>query len=425
MTGLTERVSQFLLHPDRKNFFIYSIGAFFLKGVSFLLIPMYTGLLSAAEFGSYDLLRTFGSVTEIILSLGLLQLIYSEFYARDSESKQKFLSAFISIYLNVSGVLYIILTTGLYFLSDQIFPGVSYLLVVMVMITTFLNFFQVMLLTVLKLSFQAMRVTMLQVILGVTTLLLNVLLVYALRIGIDGIIWSSLAVTVLSCCYGMYYFRSKLSGISFRLNRSQVRHYLRLGLPFIPNVLAFWIMISANRWILLHYSGLDEVGIYSLAFRLTAVFEPLLIEPFLAAYTPSVLRKFKDGDYSQGFVIRVSGILVFFFLAGWLLQQAGHWVVGEEFAASIALVPPLAIAYAFNLIAQSSALILVHKKKVFHLMICVVTGSIAGITLNFILVPSYGAMGSAASTAVGHAVWALAVLVLSLNLLNKLKSNPA
>ena len=425
MTGLTERAFNFFLHPDRRNFFIYSIGAFFLKGVSFLLIPMYTSLLSAAEFGSYDLLRTFGSVTEIILSLGLLQLIYAEFYSDDSESKRKFLSAFISIYLNVSGLLYIVLTAGLFFFTDHLFPGVSFLLVAMVMITTFLNFFQVMLLTVLKLSFQALRVTMLQVILGVTTLLLNILLVYALRTGIDGIVYSTLIVTVLSCCYGIYHFRNKLKGFSFRLDKGQLQHYLKLGMPFIPNVLAFWIMISANRWILLHYSGLDEVGIYSLAFRLTAVFEPLLIEPFLAAYTPVILKKFKEGNYDQGYVIRIAGILALFFFAGWLLQHAGSWVVGEAFTASIALVPPLAIAYAFNLIAQTSALILIHRKKVLHLLVCVVVGSLSGIIMNFILVPSYGAMGSAVSTAIGHAVWALAVVFLSMTMLNKLKRNLA
>ena len=420
MKGLTNRAIQFILHPDRKNFLIYSIGAFFLKGVSFLLIPMYTSLLSAAEFGSYDLLRTFGSVTEIILSLGLLQLIYAEFYAKDSVSKREFLSAFITIYLNVSGILYLLLTVGLFFVSDSLFPGVSYLLVVMVMITTFLNFFQVMLLTVLKLSFEAMRVTMLQVILGVTTLLLNILLVYALRTGIDGIIYSTLAVTLISCMYGIWHFRSKLTGISLRLNAVQLRHYLKLGLPFIPNVLAFWIMISANRWILLHYSGLEDVGIYSLAFRITAVFEPLFIEPFLAAYTPVLLKKFQDGQYEQGFMVRIAGILSFFFFAGWMLQQAGDWVVGEEFRASTALVPPLALAYAFNLIAQSSSLILIHQKKVRLLLLCVLAGSLTGIIMNFVLVPSYGAMGSAVSTLSGHAVWAFNVVTLSVISLNGL-----
>lgn len=418
-----QKIYSFISHPDRRNFFIYSIGAFFLKGISFFLIPMYTNLLSAAEFGSYDLLRNFGSITEIVLSLGLLQLIYVEFFDKNQETKTKFISSFLSIYLVISGSLYVLVAVGMFFFSGLLFPGVKFILVIMVLITTYLNFFQVMLVTVMKLSLQAVRVTTLQVVLGCTNLALNILLVYGLKTGIDGIIISTLVITVMSCIYGMYLFSRQLKSFKISLNWSETKQYLKFSLPFIPNVLSFWVMNSANRWILLNYSGLDEVGIYSVAARLTAVFEPMLIEPFLAAYTPIILKKFKDGNYSQSFFWRTLLIPIVFCVAGFALQQLGNWVIGEEFAKSMILVIPLSIAYAFNLVAQSSALILIHKKMVNTLLACVIAGSATSILLNFALVPHYGSLGSVWGAVAGNATWAFMVTIFAILVYKKFRNN--
>ncbi len=79
--------SAFIRHPSRKNFLIYGTGAFFLKGITFFLLPLYTNLLSATEIGHYDLLRNFAGITEILFSLGLLQLIYIEYFDHAENSK--------------------------------------------------------------------------------------------------------------------------------------------------------------------------------------------------------------------------------------------------------------------------------------------------------------------------------------------------
>ena len=41
-----------------KNTIIISIGKFSTRVVSFILLPLYTALLSKREYGSYDLLNT-------------------------------------------------------------------------------------------------------------------------------------------------------------------------------------------------------------------------------------------------------------------------------------------------------------------------------------------------------------------------------
>ncbi len=408
--SLKERIAGFFQQTHRKNFLIYAFGAFFLKGLSFFLLPLYTNLLTPAELGNYELLRNFGSIIEIVFSLGLLQIIYAEFFETHKDSKTKLLSSFLSVYLVISTSLYILLAVVMAFAGFIILPGIKFALIALVMATTYLNFFQVLLITILKLSYQAVRVSVLQVVLGITNMALNIFLVFGLRIGIDGILSSSFVITVLSCAYGTWYFRKQLMNFRISFSWKEAKSYMAISLPFIPNVLSFWLMNSANRWILLNYSGIHEVGIYSAAARFTAVFEPLLMDPFMSVYLPVVFSNFRDGKYKQSFFWRIAIIPTVFVFFGLGMKWVGGMVVGPDFLDSLVLVVPLALSYSFNLIAQSSGLIMVYKKMVHRMLFCVITGSVVSIGMNFILVPEYGAMGSAIGTIAGNGVWAILVI---------------
>lgn len=418
---IKERLREFLKQPQRKNFLIYALGAFFLKGISFFLIPLYTNLLSAAELGHFELLRNFQSVTEILLSLGLLQTIYAEFFEKNHESRSKLLGSFLSVYLVISSGLYILLAGFMFFAAGWAFPGIKFSLVVLVMMTTYLNFFQVILITVLKLTFQAVRVSLLQVILGCSNLILNVALVYFMRKGIDGILFSSFVVTLMCCLYGTWHFRVQVRRFRLTFSWTEARSYLLQSLPYIPNTLVFWIMNSANRWILLHESGINEVGIYSAAARLTAVFESLVMEPFMSVYLPYVLSSFRDGNYSQPLLWRVISFPALFLLMGTGIRFAGGLVIGDAFLDSMDLVIPLSLSYAFNLLAQSASLILIYRKMVNRMLLCVLAGSIASIAFNLIFVPEYGAMGSAFAIAGGNLIWSLVVMASSAQVFSKIR----
>lgn len=418
-----QRISNFFKITHRKNFLIYALGAFFLKGLSFFLIPLYTNLLSPAELGSYDLLRNFGSVIEIIFSLGLLQIIYAEFFENSQESKIKLLSSFLSVYLVISTVLYVTLALVMIVTGSVVLPGIRFTLIALVLATIYLNFFQVLLITVLKLSYQAVRVSVLQVILGCTNMALNIFLVYHLRVGIDGILYSSFIISVISCAYGTWYYRKQLLNFKIEYNWSQARYFLSNSLPFIPNVLSFWLMNGANRWILLNYSGIHEVGIYSAAARVTTVFEPLLMDPFMSVYLPVVFTSFRAGKFSHGFLWRIITMPLVFMILGFGFQLLIGKVVGKDYLDSLVLIVPLALAYSFNLIAQSSGLIMNYKKMVRRMLLCVITGSVVSIAINFILVPKYGAMGSAIGAIAGNGIWALIVTVNALIILRRLRKN--
>ena len=58
-----------------KNIGLLAIGSFGTKILSFLLIPIYTSVLSAAEYGTYDIYSTTVSLTIPILTWNIADAI--------------------------------------------------------------------------------------------------------------------------------------------------------------------------------------------------------------------------------------------------------------------------------------------------------------------------------------------------------------
>lgn len=398
-------------HPLTKNFFVYSFGALFLKGVSFILLPLYTSLLSPEEYGVLDLLATFTNILDISLSLGLLSALMIEYFHYDDQQRKKIFDTVVSIFLSLSFLLYFVVVGIALIFREKLFTSTPSLLIVLSAFTAYLTFFQTFTITILKQREEASRASMLQVGSGIISISLNVLFVYGWSWGVSGIIWSSFIGVLLFSGYAFYFILKELQ-FKFVYDREQYLHFLRLGLPFVPSAVMLWLMTSANRWILLNYTDLEQVGYYSLAFKFSSLFEPLVIAPFLSAYTPRVMKRFQTGDYTQELYKFILGGIPAFIVMGFALQLLASWMIDEKFFPALVLIPLLVFNAYFSLMAQVCAYILVFQKRIMAMLSAITGAAIIGVVTNFVLVPAYGAMGSAIAYNLSGLTWLLWIYVL-------------
>jgi O-antigen/teichoic acid export membrane protein len=59
---------------------------------------------------------------------------------------------------------------------------------------------------------------------------------------------------------------------------------MTFSLPLIPNALATWVLALSDRYIILHYCGTNEVGLYGIAARFAAAVS-LVANGIYMAYT--------------------------------------------------------------------------------------------------------------------------------------------
>ena len=72
-----------------KDSFIYLIPTFVSRGLSIFLVPFYTSFLSTADYGSLDLLNTFGNFISMIITLEISQGLARYLIDENNKNQEK------------------------------------------------------------------------------------------------------------------------------------------------------------------------------------------------------------------------------------------------------------------------------------------------------------------------------------------------
>ena len=95
----------------------YTIGNLFVRSVSFLLLPLYSNLISTEEFGNYALLMSLYAVIAVFYQSGLQSALSKYYLEEQSEGRRK---EIFSTILNATGIIGVILTVIIFLLSGWI-----------------------------------------------------------------------------------------------------------------------------------------------------------------------------------------------------------------------------------------------------------------------------------------------------------------
>lgn len=400
-----------LVSGPARNFAVYSFGALFLRGVGFFLIPLYTRILTTAEFGQLELITTLTTIFDTVFSLGLAQVVFVEYYHVHGASRKEMIDTVIGMYLLLSGALYLAGVLCVLGAGIPMIPGVPPWLIVLALATIFVTFFQTIYFTVLRLSQRAVVLTSTQVILGIALGAANLFLVLVLRMGIAGILISNFVIVLGSITAAYIQYRRRLGAFHFTLTTDRIKSALAVGVPIIPGALALWLMNGANRWILYHFTGEHDVGIYSVASRFGNALDPLILTPLLSAYLPAALIRFSRNNLDQKLRYVLPGACLLAVAGGLIMKAMAGMLVDRSYHEALGLIPWLVVMLMLSFLAQYAGSYLVYRRKTLVLSASITAGAGTSIALNFLLVPGYRVYGVIAAGVAGMLVWFCLILL--------------
>ncbi|MFM8431334.1 MAG: lipopolysaccharide biosynthesis protein [Bacteroidota bacterium] len=405
----------------QRDFILYFIGGVFLKGLSFFLLPVYTRVFSPAEYGRLELLQSIGTIVDIVFTFGLAQFFYMEYnHCKNHSEKKDLLDRVLSLYLIFGSVFFFLFFAFVSHFGIFKEEGIGSSALGLLLVATFFNFFQNMLITVFRLRLQVKEVTFFQAMVGAGNLILILVLIWSGFKSITTVLFANFCISILSFVFGISrYLVTLKTRFRFSISRPQIEKFLFPAMLFIPNLLAFWVINNINRWIILEYSSQAEVGIYGIANKFGGLLEPLLVMPFANAYTPRALSALKDGTFKPVTVLNKFLALAGFVVAGFLLRYISYFFVGEEFQSGLILIPILAASSFFYLLCNITNVHLLHGRKTGLMLVSVLIGGISVVATNFLLVPHYGGLGAAISALAGNAAWYFSIYFFSIRLHKK------
>lgn len=240
--------------------------------------------------------------------------------------------------------------------------------------------------------------------LAVATITANVVAVAVLRLGLLGMLWSTLLIQSAYCLI--------LYVVCWREDPPRVaaiwtRRVVRLGWPSIFGVGAFFMLDFGGRLILEHYAGLESLGLYSVGLML-GLGIAILTEGAFGAAWPGFFLSFFDRPAVAG---EVFGKVFHYYLVVFLSLAAAFFLFARPVVTLLTAPAYHAAAQVVGLIALSSVLKgayliflpgLYFQRKLYVQTALEWAGALVGVALALALVPRFGILGAATAAVCGY-----------------------
>jgi O-antigen/teichoic acid export membrane protein len=401
MTGLGSQMTRLARHSA-----IYGIGGLVSRFVAVLLLPLYTRYLTPADYGAVETLIALAAICATILRVGIASAFFRFYFdSKDVSHRLRVVRTAFWFTMTMSTIGLVIGNALAGDISQWLFDTTDHTTLVraaFVYMWVQMNFEQ------LTAFFRAEERSVAFV---AATLVNLVITVVATILGVVVLDWGATGVLVgnftgtLVVSVGLVVYRREQLGLT--MDWQLLRKMNRFGLPLVPSMLALWLLNFGDRIFLLQLSDVSEVGLYSIGARIASAMV-LLLTAFRAAWPAFAYSIDDDEEAKRSYAYVLTYLL---FVASWAALGLGllaPWIVRllatPKFYDSAEVVAPLAFSgVAFGGFIVVSIALGRTKRTQFN---WVVTGAAAAVsvTLNLILIPHYGMVGSAISNVTAFTV---------------------
>lgn len=393
-----------------KNIFLFTIGSFGAKLVSFLLLPLYTALISTSDYGTVDLLQSTAQLLMPILLLSI-QDATLRFGMDSNYKKEDVLSTSVNVI--IKGTIVFLLGIFLINLLGVFEIGIEY------WIFLFFTFLLGSLNNCFNLHLKAMNKASVIAIGGILgtfiTCTSNVVCLLVLKLGINGYMISSLIGIFFQIIYQI--INGKIyKDLHIKKYKNLSKPMLQYSSPLVANSISWWINNASDRYILTLISGLATNGIYAIACKIPSILTTFQ-SIFYNAWSISAISEFNKNDndgfigynyvlYSFTSLAVCSFVLLINIPLAELLYSKSYFIAWQ-------CVPFLLVSTVFNGIAQFEGSLYAASKKTKEVSLTTFIGALLNIVCNFIFIYFLGAPGAALATLLGYGVtWGLRTIFL-------------
>lgn len=384
-----------------KNTAIVSIGKICTQLITFLLLPVYTAVLSNEEYGVVDLLNTLTSLLLPIVTLQIEQGIFRYLIdCRENNEKQIKLITTIIRFMIIQSIACIVIFLCV---SPFIHNEYKYFL----MANLLMGIFSSLLLQICRGLGDNATYAIGSFITGAFTVVLNVIFIVAFRWGAYGML-GAIAISNFICAVYIFLKRKIYKYIKPKqFDKKILKEIIKYSVPLIPNMISWWIVSASDRTIISAVIGIAQNGIYSAANKFSGVFTTLY-SVFNLTWTESASININSEDRDEffskilDFVIRFFGCLCLGTIA--VMPFVFNILINEKFAEAYYQIPILILGSVFNILVSFVGSIYVAKKLTKEIAKTSIISAVINIFVNIALIKSIGLYAASISTVIAYAL---------------------
>lgn len=388
-----------------RNTAIITIGKICTQFLSFVLLPLYTSVLSTKEYGTTDLLSTYQQLLLPIVFFQIEQALFRFLVdiRKDKEEQKTLISTAFSFVVFQAVVLLAVFAVIFIFFPYEYLWNL-YFYVIAVAFSSFM--------------LQAARglgrnssYSIASIITAAGTIACNIVLLVVFHMGVTGMLTSYIVGNTFGGLYILIGLKIyKLINVKC-FSKGKLIESFRYCVPLIPNNLAWWVMGASDRTVVSIMLGVAYNGLLSISHKFPTVFTTAFTI-FNLSWTESAALHINDKDRDVFFARVVNTVYNMFAGAAILIIAAMPLVFGiiipnKSYHDAFPIIPIYMVASMFNVIQGLYSVVYVGLKKTGEIAKTTVVGALLNLIVCIALINWLGLYAAAISSVVGYGVNAM------------------
>lgn len=392
------------LSQELKASIWFLVCAFFQRGISFITTPIFTRIMTAAEYGDFNVFYSWYGIIAIFVSLNLFYGVYVRGLVSYEDQRDRFTSSMEALMLTIISVWFVIYLFFKSFFNALFGLSTLQMLSMFILIWTngVFNFWAAE--QRVDLKYQRL------VILTITSSIISPVVQIVLMLGLDDkVVARILGLLIVNCLFYPILFAGHMKKGKTFYDKIFWKYAVMFNIPLIPHYLSQTILNSADRIMIKDMIGADEAGIYSLAYSISQIMT-IFNTALMQTIEPWLYKKIKNNQVQSIKKVAYPAFVAISLINLMLIAMAPEIVsffAPGEYMNAIWIIPPVAMSVFFMFVYTFFAAFEFYYKKTQYITIATVIGAVINIVLNYCCINKWGYYAAGYTTLVCYILYAL------------------
>ena len=387
-----------------KNTLIITIGNLCTKLITFFLLPLYTTVLSTAEYGTVDLLNTLVSLLLPIVTFQVEQAVFRHLLEARENKKEisKIIStSFYSVIMQC--LLYLII---FFAVSPFIRNEYKVFLVTNVITHIFASLTQ----QIARGIGKNVNYAISSFITATTTIIFNIILLVVFKFGVTGMLTATMIGQIVCILYNFISLKLYKYIKYKEYDKKLLKKLWKYSLPLIPNAISWWVFNVSDRVVVSGIMGVSYTGLLSAASKFSMIYITFY-NIFNMSWTEMVSLHIKDNDAEEFMNKMVNMIFKIFLTVGIIIISVMPFIypvmINKKFIEGYNQVPILMLGSILNVLVGLISTIYIANKNTKAVANTSIVSATINLLVHLALIKKIGLYAASISTFISFFVMSI------------------
>lgn len=380
------------------------------KGISFIVVPIFTRILTTEQYGTYSLYLSWLQILTIITSLYLYYGVFTNGMNKYDTDRNRYISSMQGLTLTITAIVFAIFFITQNAWSDilGLAPHLIFLMFVEMAVTPALSFWSGR----QRFEYKYRKLVIVTLCKSIVNPILGLIMV---SLAEDKATARILSVVIVEVCFcGVIMIYQFLKGKCW-IDKKYWKFALGMAIPLLPHYLSGMILNKGDQIMISKMVSTSAVAFYSVAYNIGMLVQ-IFTNAISNSFTPWIYQRIKADKYEKiPETINFLMLLVAAISLGLMLLSPELVLLfgSSGYASAAYVIPPVAASVFFIFLYNILATPQFYFEKTSFLMVSSILAAVVNLGLNYIFIKQYGYVAAGYTTLVCYVLYSIGHAIIS------------